>query len=233
MRRIIIIVISSFCTAYFCLAQDFKNELDGFLQCSFSFEQTSALGTQITYEITEQSKEKFAERIRRNLNTEIFPNYDSMSYDDILAALKKEINIFKFTSGELCIFNWSDCENLSYSLMYSQNISGRMYGAGVFVFRVFKDDVVYTIRISDQTDIQEHIPEYDAMDDILFFKSGQKMDALRGIEGNQGYYMVSKSAAEEFCNRLEQKDSRLPDSALRFYEAKEYIETFLDTYHCK
>lgn len=57
-----------------------------------------------------------------------------------------------------------------------------------------------------------------------------RTDPSKGIEGNQGYYFISKKTAETFYNMMAKKDKMLPESALKFQEIKEQIENYIVNY---
>ena len=114
--------------------------------------------------------------------------------------------------------------------MYSQGLRRQMYASGVYVFRVFDDNMVYTVRISDCKDIQDRDSEYDKLDNLLVFKEGRKQNLQQGIEGNQGYYFKSRQAAADFYKMMNKKDKTLPKSALNFQKTKEKVENFILNY---
>lgn len=164
------------------------------------------------------------------LNEDIFPEKDSVVFEDVKSKLKECKNIFAFTNSEYLNFRWNEGRKLAYSVMYSQQKYRQILAAGVYVFRIFIKDAIYTIKLSDPTNVEERNADYDALTDYLYFNEGIKRDMSRGIEGTRGYYFIDEDAADSFYQKLIEKDASLPESALRFQEAAECIETILKNY---
>ena len=86
------------------------------------------------------------------------------------------------------------------------------------------------MSIADFTDCTERNADYDALTDYVYLNEGIKSDMSRGIEGTRGYYFIDEDVADSFYQKLIEKDASLPESALRFQEAAECIETILKNY---
>lgn len=218
----------------FLSARDFESDCMSFFKelGLLSNESKSVNGNKmnVSYYFYKESKEIFTERTIVAIDTTLFPNPQNITYKDILQSFKDCKNIFLFTDDEYLKFSWQEGKRFKVSIMYSQGLRRQMYASGVYVFRVFDDNMVYTVRISDCKDIQDRDSEYDKLDNLLVFKEGRKQNLQQGIEGNQGYYFKSRQAAADFYKMMNKKDITLPKSALNFQEIKESVENFILNY---
>ena len=166
------------------------------------------------------------------INSDLYPNKKQMTYDD-LKTVFKSCNSLMFghsysTVGE---YSWVDGKNLSYSVDYSQIKTERpIDGAGSYVIRVFFNDSVLTILLKDVTENIEQNADYDALSDLLFYKDGKLLDKNRGQERTKGYYWQDEDSIKTFYRLLKNKDSTLPESAIKFQEAAEAIFRMLKDY---
>lgn len=215
---------------YVVFANDFETDIWQIINKSENFTAVNKSQEKTYIKVLAQTNEEFTRKTRVNLDTSIFPDKQNVSFEQIYDSLKACKNIFAFTQNEYLKFEWKEGKSASYSIMYSQNIKGPAYSAGVYVLRVFYEDMVYTIRLADLSDTENQNSGYDKLDDYFVYKTGRKTDPARGIEGTQGYYFISKEKAEAFYNLLKSRDSKLPESAVNFQLSAEYILNFLADY---
>ena len=218
----------------FLSARDFESDcMSFFKELGLLTKESQSVNSNkmnVSYYFYKESKEIFTERTIDAIDTTLFPNPQNITYKDIQQSFKDCKNIFLFADDEYTNFSWQEGKRFKVSIMYSQGLRRQMYASGVYVFRVFDDNMVYTVRISDCTDIQDRDSEYDKLDNLLVFKEGRKQNLQQGIEGNQGYYFKSRQAAADFYKMMNKKDITLPKSALNFQEIKESVENFILNY---
>ena len=218
----------------FLSARDFESDCMSFFKelglLSKESQSVNSNKMNVSYYFYKESKEIFTERTIDAIDTTLFPNPQNITYKDIQQSFKDCKDIFLFADDEYSNFSWQEGKRFKVSIMYSQGLRRQMYASGVYVFRVFDDNMVYTVRISDCKDIQDRDSEYDKLDNLLVFKEGQKTNLQQGIEGNQGYCFKSRQTADEFYNLMKKKDKSLPKSALKFQEIKERVEHFILNY---
>ena len=220
-------------TVSFLAASDFETDCKTFFQELGLLNEKLELNNNestVSYYFIKETKERFTEVTLNSINVDLFPNPKNITYQDILKSFKDCKNIFLFTDDEYLNFSWQEGKRFKVSIMYSQGLRRQMYASGVYVFRVFDDNMVYTVRISDCKDIQDRDSEYDKLDNLLVFKEGRKQNLQQGIEGNQGYYFKSRQAAADFYKMMNKKDKTLPKSALNFQKTKEKVENFILNY---
>lgn len=175
------------------------------------------------------SKEEFTRKTKKAMDESLLARNKENDYNDIKNLFKKEEQIYGDLWNSFSIFKWKEGKKFEFSIMYSQSVELPIHGAGVYVIRIFDNEYVYIIRLSDFQKLDEQNKEYESLNDIFEYKKGQKLDSSRGLEQTQGYY-CSKESAFRVYEKLKQKDSALPKSARQFQEAEEFIEKILLNY---
>ena len=197
------------------------------------FDKEQAIKEGKTYiKLTYQTATDFRNKTRNNLNSDLYPNKKKMTYDDLKTVFKSCNSLmFGYSYSTVGEYSWVDGKNLSYSVDYSQIETGRpIDGAGSYVIRVFFNDSVLTILLKDVTENIEQNADYDALSDLLFYKDGKLLDKNRGQERTKGYYWQDEDSIKTFYCLLKNKDSTLPESAIKFQEAAEAIFRMLKDY---
>ena len=182
--------------------------------------------------LTYQTATDFTRITRNSLNYDLYPNQKKMTYDDLKKVFKTCNNLmFGYSYSSVGEYSWIDGKYCSYSVDYSQIKTERpIDGAGTYVIRVFFENSVLTILLKDVTNNIERNKEYDALGDLLFYKDGKLLDKNKGQERTKGYYWKSEESIKVFYRLLQNKDSSLPDSAIKFQEAAEAIFDILNNY---
>ena len=166
----------------FLSANDFESDFNAFLENTGLIKNNKEL---VTFYFRKETKEKYTKSTLDSIDTTLFPDEKSITYKDLQQAFKDCKNIFLFSSDEYLKFTWKEGRKFNVSTIYAQSIHRMIYASGVYVFRVFDDNMVYTIRILDCTNIIDRSLEYDKLDNLLVFKEGMRTDPIKGIEGNQ------------------------------------------------
>lgn len=176
-----------------------------------------------------QTQEDFTNKTREVLSSEVFADTSAVTFEQIKDSLKECKNIFADDGSEFVALSWVDGKTLSYSVLYTQNKTGPIYGAGEYVIRVFENDSsnVYTIRISDTTNLESKDEDYEKLSQFFKFKKGKKSNPSKGIKGTQGYYPVTEDSTSLFYKHLVAKEEAIPQSAICFQTAEDFIEDFL------
>ncbi len=216
-----------------CLfAQNIQSQITEALRKSglYSFSKEDAEKEQKPFiEFFCTSKNEFTRKTIAALDKKLLETNKEIDYKEIKKMFQKEVKVFGNIWNSFSDYKWKAEKRLDYSIMYSQKIDLPINGAGIYVIRIFEEEYVYTIRLTDYLRLDEPNKEYDVLSDIFEYRKGQKADAKRGLEQTQGYFCDEKSAAR-FYEKLRRKDSSLPKTALRFQEAEDYIEKVLDNY---
>lgn len=180
------------------------------------------------------SEEEYLKEERPYLDPKLFSNTKIASVKDIKSVMRRGLRISDRPSYSTNYEKrrWVDGKKLSFEICYNQSTRENIpiFASGTYTFTVFSKDGVYRMSIADFTDCRERNADYDALTEYFYFKEGMKRDMSRGIEGTRGYYFINDDAADLFYQKLIEKDSSLPESALRFQEAAECIETILKNY---
>ncbi|WP_287048780.1 hypothetical protein [Treponema sp.] len=180
------------------------------------------------------SDEDYLSGERLYLDPRLFSDTKKATIKDIKSVMRRGLNISELPDYSISYKKrrWVDGKKLSFEICYGQSVKSSIpvYGAGLYSFTVFAKDGVYRINLSDSTDGRERNADYDALSEYFYFKEGIRRDMSRGIEGTRGYYFINEDAADRFYQKLIEKDASLPESALRFQEAAECIETILKNY---
>lgn len=180
------------------------------------------------------TNEEYLRGERPYLDSKLFSDKEKATIKDIQSVMKRGLNISELPDYSISYKKrrWVDGKKLSFEICYGQSLKPGLpvYGAGKYTFTAFAKDGVYRINLSDSTDGRERNADYDVLTEYFYFKEGIRRDMSRGIEGTRGYYFINEDAAERFYQKLTEKDSALPESALRFQEAAECIETILKNY---
>ena len=180
------------------------------------------------------SEEEYLKEERPYLDSSLFSDTKKASVKDIKSVMRRGLRISDRPSYSTDYEKrrWVDGKKLSFEICYNQSTKKNIpiFASGVYTFTVFSKDGVYRMSIADFTDCTERNADYDALTDYLYFNEGIKRDMSRGIEGTRGYYFIDEDAADSFYQKLIEKDASLPESALRFQEAAECIETILKNY---
>lgn len=211
-------------------AQNFPEKIKEKLEKSnlFVFNKIDALKyKKPTIEFFCESNEDFTRITSVAMDQNLLQNITNIDYNSLKKMFIDEKNIF---GNSYLKFEWQEGNNLGYSIMYSQQTERPIYGAGVYVIRIFDKEYVYTIRLSDYTKLDEPNDEYNTLNDIFVYKNGQKEDRSKGLEQTQGYYCINENSAEKFYTKLKNKDKSLPKSAQNFEKARLFIEDVLNHY---
>lgn len=178
-----------------------------------------------------ESNEKFTRKTKNELsNSDLFSNKDDITYEDIKNAYKYDQLSHKSLWNRYITYEWKTGNQLEYSIMYSQETELPIHGAGIFVFYIFDKEYVYIIRISDYIVLDEPNAEYDTLNNIFFFKEGQKADTTKGLEQTQGYYCINKESVKLFYEKLRNNDKSLPTSAHKLQKGVAFLESVLNNY---
>ena len=190
--------------------------------------------TKLCLRMSYTSDEDYLKGERPYLDSKLFSDTERATIKDIKSVMRRGMNISELPDYSVSYKKrrWVDGKKLSFEICYGQSVKSSIpvYGAGLYSFTVFAKDGVYRINLSDPTDGRERNADYDALSEYFYFKEGIRRDMSRGIEGTRGYYFINDDAADLFYQKLIDKDSSLPESALRFQEAAECIETILKNY---
>ena len=178
-------------------------------------------------EIFSETNDIFSKKTINSLNEELFPEREKVTFDDIKLEFEKCTDIFMTYGHSYSKFDWIKGKKFDFSVMYSQTLWMRIQGFGVYVFRIFAKDSVYTLRLSCPMELEDRNADFDSLSDYFYFKEGTKMNLQKGIEGTQGYYSIDRNAAEYFYNKLAAENKTLPESALKFQDAKKTLEKIL------
>ena len=182
--------------------------------------------------LTYQTATDFTRITRNSLNYDLYPNQKKMTYDDLKKVFKSCNNLmFGRSYSTIAEYSWYEGKNLSYSVQYTQIKTGcPIDGAGTYVIRVFFEDSVLTVLLRDESNNIEQNKGYDSLSDLLLYKDGQLLDENTGKERTKGYYWKDEESIKVFYRLLQNKDSSLPDSAIKFQEAAEEIFDILNNY---
>ncbi len=190
--------------------------------------------TKLPLRMSYASDEDYLSGERLYLDPRLFSDTKKATIKDIKSVMRRGLNISELPDYSISYKKrrWVDGKKLSFEICYGQSVKSSIpvYGAGLYSFTVFAKDGVYRINLSDSTDGRERNADYDALSEYFYFKEGIRRDMSRGIEGTRGYYFINEDAADRFYQKLIEKDASLPESALRFQEAAECIETILKNY---
>lgn len=204
-----------------------KNEI-GKLDC-VTLNSKSEEKPNVTIKV--QSDEEFLKSQKMVLNDDLFPNKNKVSIDDIKAELKKGKNIYRpLYRTRFYNYSWHDGEQLSYSIAYEQYTSSPINSFGFYTIFVFYNNKIYTIGITNSQLIEKPREDFDSLKYFFVFKLGQKQNPDKGLEQTQGYYCVNEDSAKTFYRLLKEKDSSLPESAIKFQNAAEKIFDILNNY---
>ena len=233
MRHKIALILLFFCTPIYSQEHfsDIKTEITKF--DLFSFDKISSVNNKKVFVefVSNETKDDFIRKSKIEMShLDYFQNKDEITYEDLKYAYKNNFLNRKSLWNRYYAYEWKEGKNLEFLITYSQETALPIKGAGIYVFHVFDKDNVYVIRISDNLILDEPNTEYDKLDSIFVFKNGQKMDENKGLEQTQGYYCKNEKSVKEFYDMLKKKDKSLPESAIKFQEAKMLIENILMKY---
>lgn len=214
----------------FVFAEDLATDLSTKIAKSNSF-CTSASDTEnqtkprINY--TYQSADEFTAKVKENYNKKIFTDAHKVKFNDIKTTLKNGHNIFAENDNEFVKIKWVDGVSISYAVIYKQNKTGPIYGAGLYQIYAFENNTVYTITLKDSTNTESINPEYDILGNYFVFRNGKISNAATGEAGTQGYYFITLDAPELFYTDMLNMEVTIPSSAKSFQNAEIFIESVL------
>lgn len=227
----ILIVLTMVLFSISLFADDFENYLKTEIEKLDCVTMNSNSEEKPKVTIKVQTDEQFLKSQRMVLNDDLFSNKDKVSINDIKAELKKDKNIYRpLYRSRLYIYSWQEGKKLSYSVSYEQYTSSPINSFGFYTILVFYENKVYTIGITKSQLIEEPREDFDSLKGYFIFKLGQKQNIDKGLEQTQGYYCINEDSARAFYTLLKNKDSTLPESAIKFQEAAEAIFRLLKDY---
>ena len=185
----------------------------------------------IYIELTKYTAADFTRKTRICFDWDLYPNQNEMNFDDVKSVFKSCNSLmFGPSYSTIAEYSWQEGHNLSYSIQYTQIKNGPIECAGNYVIRVFFEDCVLIILLKDTTNYIEQKKEYKVLNDLCIYKDGTLLDLNKGIERTKGYYWKSEGSIKTFYSMLKNKDSSLPQSAIKFQTAVDELFNILNSY---